>query len=1274
VIAMDKQMLSLSLSQREVWLDQQAWPDSTHLNIGGALELKGAFSPQRFQEALNLLVVESDALRLAPLENGSQLLLSRYQYAINLVDLSQAHDPGAAMRDWEQAWIKEPFRLDGTPPWRFAVLQGGREHYYIVIQFHHLIMDGWGTSWISQRMSELYNALEANRAPDPVQAPSYLNFIQESLEYRNSSAFERDGQYWLEQIKELPEPLFERRYQSGKPLVLPDAHIQRHPVLRAAYDRLEHLAAGTSTTTYHWFLAALAIYLASVSNRTELIIGVPSLNRGGKRYKATLGMFVGVMPLHLEVKMTMPVRELIASVSGQLRNAYRHPRYPISELGRVLQVIRKGRGGIFDVLLSFERQDYSCIYGTTAGTASHQTFSGMARYPLGVTICEFQPDQDVELILEGSSDYFSAAEMELFGRRLDHLLTQMVAQPDISLQDLSLVPPEERWGLTEGFHKDVARYDHVVPFIRLFEHQVSLNPGAVALVWDGGRMDYAMLDKQANRLANSLIEHGVGRGSIVSLALARGPEVVVGILAIAKAGAAFLPLDVEAPVARLAHILEESQTRILLVNELDQELFSELPVPSLICRLVEGDVGLAGPAAPEINIEPTDLAYVLYTSGSTGRPKGVMVEHAALSRRLGWIARSWGVTDQDRSAQATQINFDPSLIELLVPLTHGASVALPPAGRLLPESLAAFAVVHGVTMMAFVPSTLQRFLDGLAGRPGLKLRVACSGGEVLSPELAERFEHETKATLFNVYGPTEACIFATSWRCLSNKGLLALPVGQPLDDTRIYVLDHDLRPTPFGVIGDIHIGGSTLARGYLNRPDLDVLSFITDPFLTGGRMYRTGDRGWLGVDGQLHFVGREDRQIKLRGYRIELGEIEVALQSIDGIKQAAVKLVENEGKQAIHAWVGSSQAMNQDFIRKRLAGRLPDYMLPARYSIQSELPITSTGKIDYAALPEMAFLQIDRQAREPNGKLERELLQVWRDTLSRPGLTVQDDFFEHGGDSLAGVGILAGIEKQLGLKVTLHQLVECPTVAAMAEALSEKLGMPSMLISLGTTTRKATLYLAASGHGDLLRFRALAKAMEGACDLHMLQPPSDNPDIGFVELATLYAERIEARGEQEVYIAGFSVGGLAALETARTLRQHGVNVLELFLVDTVMTKLPPGGFAIWRLMAWMARTFHFFDFHVNGRKLATTLNDPGLYAQVRAMMTYRPSAYDGNTLLIKSSGLTFWDHWLFSPWRRVFGTKLLEQEMPGLHGTMFEPGHINALAEILGNRIRHEGA
>jgi syringomycin synthetase protein SyrE len=1022
-------------------------------------------------------------------------------------------------------------------------------------------------------------------------------------------------------------------------------------------------------TAFTVILTALAIYYARTRNRSQVLIGIPSLNRRGERYLATPGMFVGVAPLAIPVDVTSNVGEQLNRANGPIRDALKHPGYPLSELSRALQATGSSSNGLFDILLSFERQNYAVTFGDARLADSRQLFSGIARYPLCVTVCEFHSDQDLELVLEGSAACFEAREVELLSRRIWHLVTAMMRSPEQAVGEIEILPPEERLALIGGLHQNVAHLDHPRPFISLFQEQAALNPEAIALVHDGGEMNYGELERRSRLLAHRLLRQDVVPGSIVAMVLEREPEMVVSILAIARVRSAFLPLDADAPLARLRDIVKESGARVLLVQARNRERLAALHGRVLV---VDDESDYLG-EAPPLTVSPPrpdDLAYVLLTSGSTGRPKGVMIEHAALSRRLAWLSKTYAVKGTDRSGQATQYTFDPALIEICLPLIHGASVALPPPGRLPARTLADFVITHRVTIMAFVPSTLQSFLDALDDRPGLCLRVACCGGEVLRPELANRFLRETGARLYNVYGPTEATIMATAWLCEPSREDLPLVIGRPIDDSRIYVLDNRLKPLPFGERGEICIGGQAIARGYLKCPELDREAFLDDPFCPDGRMYRSGDDGWLDSDGSLHFLGRKDRQIKHRGYRIELGEIEEALHAVEGVRRAAAKLLAIDGREAIHAWVAADSAMDPKVLRQCLRDRLPIYMLPAGISILSSLPESPSGKIDYETLPPPQRRESPSCQRPPCGKLERELIALWERVLEKSPLSVTDDFFEAGGDSLKAIDILLGVEKRLGRKLPLYLLIENPTIKDFASALGENTGTTPLLYRLGGEFGQPPLYLAASGHGDLLRFQALARVLEQAFDVYLLQPPDDVAAPTMGDLADLYADRIHARGGAQGYLAGFSVGGIAALETARRLQERGVPALGLILIDTVYPSAFVRACSLWRLFGWLTSRLHIQELSINGRRLGAMFSDPGLTAQVMALRNYDPTPYSGQTLLIKSSGLINWERWLFRRWRRLMIEGLTEKEAPGLHGSLFESGNVDTLAAVLASLVR----
>lgn len=1256
-------VLPLSLSQQEVWMDQRAWPGSTHLNIGGAGFIDGPFNLARFRQALALLVAESDALRLVPLAEGGQRLLARWQPELEMVDVSTADDPRSAMQAWWQRRIADPFSFDGRPPWRFALLRHSDCLHGLSIQFHHLVMDGWGTSRVMQRWADLYNALAEGRPAPPTNDPGYPAFISESLAYRDSAACARDAAFWRERLPQLPPPLFERRHAVASGGVLPPAHLHSEVWPRADYGHLQQAAAGAGTTVFALLIAVFAAYLARAYGRHQVVIGLPSLNRGGKRYRDTLGMFVGVFPLVVTVDAGQSFASLLTAVSADLKQAVRHQRYPLSELARRLELIRHRRDSLFDVLFSFERQDYDLHFGAGRSSGARQTFSGLARYPLGITLCEFQAAQDVELNLEASPAFFSAPELPWLGRRLVYLAAAMAQAPERAIEDFPLCSPDELAAQEQLAGAALPPATASATYVELFRRQAAANPAATALVWDGGMLDYAALDAWSDGLAVQLRQMGAARDTVIAIAIERSPAMVAALLAVGKAGAAFLPLDPDAPLARLASILEDAAALALLIQPEAAGRYASLPIRCLPVPSVAARHGACRPLPLPAG---DDLAYVLYTSGSTGRPKGVMVGHRALAARLAAIAMLFEVAPADRSGQATQLAFDPALIELLVPLTQGASVALAPPGRMAPGAFGPFALRHQVTMMALVPSTLLGLLDSLPRQSTPSLRIACCGGEVLAADLARRFHEQTAARLLNVYGPTEAVIFASAWCCPANLPETALPIGHAIHGTYIRILDEHGRPLPFGLAGEICIGGAALAEGYLNCPAATQHAFIGDPLRAGERLYRSGDVGWLATDGLLHFVGRRDRQVKLRGYRVELGEIETVLLACPGVRQAAVKLVSVGGRPALHAWVAGPEARAVDPLRRHLTSRLPDYMVPAGFTCLPELPLGATGKIAYDLLPEPAPTVADVASRPPSGHLERSLLALWRLALKNERLGVTDNFFAAGGDSLAAVDILAGIETLLGQPVPLFQLTEHPTVEQLAAVLAggDRTSGRELVLPLSRQQGRIPLYLAASGHGDLIRFRHLAEALGDSCEVFMLQPPMNSTVTRIDELAAQYARHIVDIGRPGL-LAGFSVGGITALETVRQLRAGGFPVSQLCLIDAVYPGSILRSAVFWRVLGWVARHLHAQELSLNGRHLGALFSDQGLLAQIRAIASYQPEPWTGGVSLIKSSGLLRWDRWAFKPWRKLMGPGLQEYAVPGLHGSVFDAGNIGELAQAL---------
>jgi len=1280
-----RRQIPLSAIQQDIWVDQQSFPESGHLNVGGYGEIHGAVNLEFMAEAIWRIAAESEALRLVPISLESQILIPEPVVELIEKDFDNDPDPAQAARDFSQSFFREPMPLDGRrPPWRVALLKVGKGKVGMLTQFHHIVMDGWGCWLFYVRWGEHYTALCEGREPHPNSGRTYSEAIQESLQFRASPAFGSHREYWREKFAELPEPLFESGRGGGENGLLPQAIVHTQLLSRTFYDRLISFSESMGVIPYQVFLAVLGLHFARLMKREEVVIGVPCLNRGGKRYKQTLGMFTSVLPLRIRASAELTGRDLILEIVAQLRDVYRRQRFPLSEIGRSLKLLEQGRDRLFDVVLSFEKTDFQIGWGDMTGCEARQLFSGAARYPLVITICEFEPDRDVELAIEASASIFSPHEVELMGKRLHYLTEQLVEDPDQRLDAFDIVSPAERSFLLQDRVEDAER---LPTFVELFAEQASLRPDAAALVWPGGTLEYAELDRSSSCWSRLLARHGARPGRTIAIAMDRGPEVVASILAVAKTGAAFLLLDPDVPLARGRRMLERVDAPVLLTLECRAERLRDLHSNCQVVSLKSASPTGVGQQESEMSAEALpvssadDLAYVVFTSGSTGEPKCVQIAHRGLSHRLDWLARTWNIGPGDRAGQVTQLSFDPCLIEILLPLTRGAAVALPPPGRRSAEELAEFFARFDVSYCVFVPTLLRAFLDVVERRRDVSMRLACCGGDALPAELCARFQHSVGGEMYNLYGPTEVSIFVTAWKYEPLPCGHPVPLGRALPGVCVHVLDEAGKLLPVGAIGEIHLGGVGLTRGYLERPDLDEKVFVGDPFQPEARLYRSGDKGYVDADGNLYFLGRLDRQIKLRGYRIEPGEIESALLTHPQVDLAVVKLLRKSDSSFLHAWIVPKQSasVSVEDVRRHLRNRVCDYMVPPSVTVIRELPEMSNGKIDFTALPEPdQAVGHHPGVGRPLTELEREVSLLWKETLKTDSVGLEDDFFQLGGDSLSAVQLLDRLESLTGHRYPLTLITEHPRLQDQVEVVSRRLGGESLCVEFDSEgdDRLPVLYVAASGNGDLLRLRNLSQALAGYCSVRMLNPAGHTLDStgDFVALSSAYAEEILERTDliegNPPWVAGFSIGGIAALETVRQLKALGSHCGGLVLIDSVYPGRLLGGRLGWKMAAWMTRKLGLQSRILNGRHLEAMFSDTALNWQVEALRGYAPEPCSVPTSLVVSSGLAKWHRLFFKPWGRLFQAELPTQLVPGSHGSIFSAENVTALSEAIRNTMR----
>jgi amino acid adenylation domain-containing protein len=758
----------------------------------------------------------------------------------------------------------------------------------------------------------------------------------------------------------------------------------------------------------------------------------------------------------------------------------------------------------------------------------------------------------------------------------------------------------------------------------LFEEQVTKTPEAIAVQFGSEKISYRQLEERSRALALQLQSRGIGPDQIVGLCVYRSVEMVVGLVGILRAGAAYLPLDPDYPAERLHYMVEESAPACVLASSRTEQKLADL---KLTCALLLSDThrpeigeGISGALSREVHSR--NLAYVLYTSGSTGKPKGAMIEHQALCNRIVWMQREYGMGPGDRVLQKTPFSFDVSGWEFHWPLIVGATIVLAEPGKHKdPEYIRDIIQQARITHLHFVPSMLQVFLqvEGLSRCNSVKA-VFCSGEALTVQQQDLFFQRFDRAALHNLYGPTEAAIDVTYWPC--RPGVARVPIGRPIANVQLYVVDANLQLLPPGLPGELCIGGEALARGYIRQPLLTSTKFVENPFAPAEKVYRTGDLArWL-PDGEIEFLGRLDQQVKLRGFRIELGEIEAAIATIRGVKEAAVILAgEAENKLLVGFYV-AARGTNLD-LRKALLQRLPDYMVPSYFIQIEQVPLTSSGKVDRRALEAMYLRSRSATPRSnPTSETERALLSLWQQELGRNEVGIEQNFFELGGHSLLAINLMQKINRAFAVTLPLATLFECPTIREVASRLQKVAGLPSseptkFITPLQRSGSGVPIYFCPGAGGNTLQLLELSKCMGGDRPFLVFEPMS----LGFPaagersvkELAEFFIEELLRVYPQPSYVlGGWSMGGVVAFEMACGLTKRGAQVDGLVLIDSYLQE----HFAAFGITSPASPSTNVLQSNANN-------SDPGnsvLDLDVKALQKYQPSqVYSGEVLFLHAT-------------------------------------------------------
>jgi len=922
----------LSSPQRDIWLDQILHPDVPLYNIGGYGRIDGSINPTLFEKAINQVIQENDALRIILHEGESlptQTFAENVHLKLDFYDFSEKENAHELALKWMEQEFVKPFQLYDGLLFQFALCKVSTNCYYWLKKYHHLIADGWAASLIVQRVAAEYNALVTGQAGG--QYYCYQDFIQNDQAYLKSEKFVKAKDYWQEKYREVPEPLLVPHHAAqfqGK-TVPSQRSILR--LKRPFYNQLIDFAKENNVSTFHVILGVLYCYFVRTCDREDLVIGLPTLNRSRAAFKQTVGLFVGVGPAKFHFGLDLNFIELIQAIRRELQQNYRHQRFPISELNRQLGLQQENRQQLFDLTLSYMDQNYDASF---EGSTVEFTFlpHDFEQNALAIFVDEFHKQGDIQVDFDYNLSFFDADEIERLKVRFEFLLGEILRDPWVPVRELQIMPDVELKKILVDWNDTATDYPRDKTLVDLFEEQVAKTPNAIAVVFENQQLTYLQLNSKANQLAHYLQILGVKPEVLVGICVERSIEMVIGLLGILKAGGAYLPLDPAYPVARLAFMLEDAQIPVLLTQSSLKDKVPETKA-QVICLDVEAaTLSQYRYENLKSGVTPTNLAYVIYTSGSTGKPKGVLGIHKGIVNRLNWMWQTYPFEAEEVCCHRTSINFVDHVAELFSPLLKGVSLVLLTEDKMR-DTVGIINILHQykIVRLLLVPSLLKSFLEQREHELQKLASVKywfCSG-EALPARLVKLFyERLPEGYLVNIYGSSEVSADVTAYKEIPlfpqekpvDKQEVSLdqptqfldktiPIGRPIYNAKLFILDKNIEPLPIGVTGELHIGGVSLARGYLNRPDLTAEKFIKNPFSDdpNARLYKTGDLARYLPDGNIECLGRIDNQVKIRGFRIELEAIETILVQHPDVSEAVVIAREDEpGEKRLVAYVVSN--------------------------------------------------------------------------------------------------------------------------------------------------------------------------------------------------------------------------------------------------------------------------------------------------------------------------------------------------------------------------------
>ncbi|MDY8138354.1 amino acid adenylation domain-containing protein [Aquimarina sp. 2201CG5-10] len=1173
----------LSKEQEGLWFLQQLDPTISAYNVVFGAEINGELNLEKLKQTFNFLIKRHEVLntKFKIIDGVPHQCTSTSKNFDFDIEVNTSLTCKNTIKSQINLDSKKPFDLSKDLLIRANIYSQNDNEHVLVITAHHIAMDLWSLAILLNELQIVYNALSNNETPILENTKTtFQNHVEIQESILNSEKGDSLREFWNKKLSG-DLPILDFPIDKTRPKVLTyNGDVIRFTLDRALSEKLVELAKKEGVTLYMLLLAAYKVLVHRYSNQEDILVGAPVAGRNQKATRNIIGNFVNTIVLKSTFDASISFSDFVKSVRNNLIEGIKHQEYPFSQLVKDLQPDRDpGRAPLIQTAFAWERLPVIKNIETQLNDGENRNALNINPFDVNQQEGQFELSLEMGNELNGelhglfkyNTDLFEKETIAQVVSHFKNLLKAITETPEQTIAKLPLMSKDEQEEILTIWKEKPQKYPQFNTLHEGFEAMVAKNPEAIAAVLDQTEVTYDELNKKANALARHLIDLGVEKGTLVGMCVNRTIEMLIGIMGVLKAGGAYVPLDPKNPKERLALILEDSKVPIVLTQGTEELIQTEEKVIKVDLEKDWEIIDQYDTYNLNLTTGKEELAYVIYTSGSTGKPKGVLNTHHNVLRLYSATDHWYKFNENDVWSLFHTYAFDVSVWEIWGALLHGGKLAVVSyETSRTPELFYQLLVDKKVTVLSQTPSAFKQLVNyetSLDSPKALSLGYVVFGGEALDiPALKPWIDRhgDQKPQLINMYGITETTVH-TTFRKVTKKDLASPKsmVGQPITDMKIHLLDNEGNPVPYGVTGEIYVGGEGLAVKYLNRPELTAERFITDPFSNtpGARLYKSGDLAQLYKNGDMKYVGRADTQVKIRGFRIELGEIQTLLAQHESIKNAVVtvKNIQNSDQRIVAYYTTEEGTKTDDkTLRNYLTNRLPDYMVPSVFMKMEQFALTNNGKIDYRKLPTPEIKRDNSELVPARDVVELELQKIWERTLSIAPIGVTDDFFHLGGHSMLAVNIMSDVKLLFGENLPISVLFQYPTIEKLAEVIRDKKEVAdnSALVQLqkGNTDKQPIFCMHPIG-GNVFCYTPMVESIENDRPVYALQVPflyqEGTPHVSVEDLATDYIKSIKSMQENGPYnLAGYCFGGLIATEAAHQLIEAGEEIASLTLLDT----------------------------------------------------------------------------------------------------------------------------